>query len=316
MKPTITLVLAGLMSLVIVTGLPADEPIFVRWMVDDDPQDQTILEYWSRYEGSALTEEETVDLGTMLFHRGYPKDAVRVFRQVTKDNPKNYEAWFRIGLVEHRDGRLRTAEQAYERCLKLLTGHGWCNFYMGLLQEQTGSPKQALDFYRRAFKFAPELADPDVNPEVLYSQLQLAAQLQRRNRERFTADLPMSFVDPVGVAEVRQTFEPPPPPTAPPEPVPWAAAGETRPEKVIEVKVGEDRPTTTGGSGTPGARGRAVTARPSTSRRPAEPRTRPTPPPAGGGATSGSGAPLPPRVGAVSPEALLLPPGGDPTDLA
>ena len=47
-----------------------DDPVFVRWLEPQDPQDQTILDYWRRFTAGELSPNETVDLGTMLFHRG------------------------------------------------------------------------------------------------------------------------------------------------------------------------------------------------------------------------------------------------------
>ncbi|MCW8985131.1 MAG: hypothetical protein OQK55_07290, partial [Thermoanaerobaculales bacterium] len=58
-----------------------DEPMFVRWLVMDDPGDETIRNYWERAERDELDPLALVDLGTMLFYRGYPKDAVRVFKR-------------------------------------------------------------------------------------------------------------------------------------------------------------------------------------------------------------------------------------------
>ena len=50
-----------------------DEPMFVRWLVMDDPGDETIRNYWERAERDELDPPALVDLGTMLFYRGYPK---------------------------------------------------------------------------------------------------------------------------------------------------------------------------------------------------------------------------------------------------
>jgi tetratricopeptide (TPR) repeat protein len=177
----------------------ADEPMFVRWLVMDDPGDETIRDYWERAEREELDPPALVDLGTMLFYRGYPKDAVRIYQRALDLDPDLFEAWFRIGLVEHSEGDLDNARQAYKRCLKKLTGHGWCNFYLGLLEEQLGHSSNALYHYRRAFKFAPELADPKINPEVMTSKLALGVQLQDYDRRRFK--------------KVKQQYEPTPTPT-------------------------------------------------------------------------------------------------------
>lgn len=210
----------------------ADEPMFVRWLVMDDPGDQTIRDYWQRAEAGELDAPALVDLGTMLFYRGYPKDAVRMYKRALDLDKDLYEAWFRIGLVEHSESNLNNAQQAYERCLKKLTGHGWCNFYLGLLEEQLGHSSDAMYHYRRAFKFAPELADPDVNPEVLASKLVLGVHLQDQERRRFKNALPIGYLEPGKVARVRQQYEPTPTPD--PTPTPMPATAQTTPWETRE----------------------------------------------------------------------------------
>jgi tetratricopeptide (TPR) repeat protein len=217
----------------------ADEPMFVRWLVMDDPGDETIRDYWERAEREELDPPALVDLGTMLFYRGYPKDAVRLFKRALDLDPDLYEAWFRIGLVEHSEGDLDSARQAYKRCLKKLTGHGWCNFYLGLLEEQLGHSSNALYHYRRALKFAPELANPRVNPEVMASELMLGAQLQDQDRRRFKDSLPMPYLEPGKVERVRQRYEPTPTPEPEETPETTAAAGTPQ----SEMQQTQPRPT-------------------------------------------------------------------------
>jgi tetratricopeptide (TPR) repeat protein len=217
----------------------ADEPMFVRWLVMDDPGDETIRDYWERAEREELDPPALVDLGTMLFYRGYPKDAVRLFQRALDLDPDLYEAWFRIGLVEHSEGDLDNARQAYKRCLKKLTGHGWCNFYLGLLEEQLGHSSDALYYYRRALKFAPELANPKVNPEVMASKLILGVQLQDQERRRFKDTLPMPYLEPGKVERVRRQYDPTPTPQAQETP----ETEVTEPPPQSELRRARPRPT-------------------------------------------------------------------------
>ena len=236
----------------------ADEPMFVRWLVADDPGDETIRNYWERAERDELDPPALVDLGTMLFYRGYPKDALGLFQRALDLDPNLYEAWFRIGLVEHSERNLDNARQAYKRCLKKLTGHGWCNFYLGLLEEQLGHSSNALHYYRRALKFAPELADPKVNPEVLNSSLILGVQLNDQDRRRFKRSLPMPYLEPGQVNRVWRQYEPTeiPEPEEPEESVAEAPPATTesqraQPEAVPEYPVRPPRPVVQRRSPTP-----------------------------------------------------------------
>jgi hypothetical protein len=188
----------------------ADQPIFVHWLVADDPGDETIRNYWERAELDELDAPGLVDLGTMLYYRGFTKDALSMFQRGLDLDPDLYEAWFRIGLTEHSQGKLDNARQAYRRCLKKRPGHGWCNFYLGLLEEQLGHSANALSYYRKSFEHAPALANPKVNPEILTSKLALGAYLLVYDERRFEAALPMSYMEPREVRRVWRQYEPTP----------------------------------------------------------------------------------------------------------
>ena len=191
-------------------GANADEPVFVRWLLADDPGDQTINDYWGRAERGELSAPALVDLGTMLFQRGFKKDALEMFHRALDIDKDFFEAWFRIGLVEHSQGNFDNAEQAYERCLKKRPAHGWCNFYYGLLEEQRGHTTSAMEHYDRALESDAGLGNPKVNPEVLSSNLVLGAQLRNYDRKSFEHDLPMRYLQPNKVRRVYEQYEPVP----------------------------------------------------------------------------------------------------------
>jgi len=205
-------VAVGILSLSAVVAARADEPGFVRWLVADDPGDETIRDYWERAERDELAAAELVDLGTMVFYRGFPKDALKIYKSALDIDPELYEAWFRMGLAEHTLNDLDNARQAYRRCLKQRPGHAWCNFYLGLLEEQLGHSSNALMYFEKSFTHAPQLSDPKFNPAVLSSRLVLGARLRDYDQRRFEAALPMSYLQPAQIRRVRRRYEPTPTP--------------------------------------------------------------------------------------------------------
>jgi len=227
----------GLALLMLVFDVAASDPIFVKWLVIDDPGDETIRLYWQRAEAGELSAPELVDLGTMLFYRGWPNSAVDYFKQALKMDKELSEAWFRMGLVEHHSGDLAAARSAYKKCLKLQSGHAWANFYLALLEEQSGDAAAAMKHFETAFQHAPELADPRINPEILSSRLQLGAQVEYFDSERFEKTMPMPFLDPAAVRKTTKRFEQTPTPSPAPEPTPVPKV-ESRPSPTPDPTAG------------------------------------------------------------------------------
>lgn len=266
------------------------------WLVPGDPTDETIRDYWERADRGELDADSLVDLGTLIFDRGHPDEAIGFYKQALKVDSGMYEAWFRIGLVEHSLGNLDNAEQAYGRCLKKRPGHAWCNFYYGLLEEQLGHPKKAMERYEQAFKEAPRLADPAFNPEVMSSRLAVGATLMSYDQERFEEMAPMRLLRPDLVKDVLRSYEPAPVDEPPPEAVsdePQAPTGTAAPSV-------QPTPEAVAPPPRPAAPARRVPTRP-----PA------TPVPSGSGAgasrdESPYGAPMPPITN-TSDEARIRP---------
>lgn len=287
-------------------------PVYVHWLVPGDPGDETIREYWERSRRGELSPAGLVDLGTMLFERGYPKDALEMYREALHRDKTLYEAWFRIGVVEHRAREYEDARHAYQECLDLMSGHGWCNFYLGLLEEQTGHPTKALEHFEKAYEHAPALADPKVNPEVLQSKLQVGAAVKQSSEERFTAAAPLAFLEPQQVQEVRQQYLP----TATPSPTPTAAPVATPTPLARAVRPTPAASPRSGATATPGATGADNEAAPSSRVRPRRPSgtsPQPTPGPIDENSPYGVRRPsdssgiVTGGVRSVSPEASLHP---------
>jgi tetratricopeptide (TPR) repeat protein len=296
----------AVVAVVVVVGFAiaarAGEPMFVRWLVADDPGDETIRDYWQRAESGQLEPPEMVDLGTMLFYRGFPKDAIRTYREALDADPDLFEAWFLIGLVEHSRGELQDARKAYRRCLKKRPGHGWCNFYYGLLEEQLGNGSKALYYYELAFKHAPELADPKVNPELLSSRLALGAQLREAKKGSFKSNLPMRYLQPNKVKQAGESrAEKPASATPEAASAPEAALESTPPPAETAVPMAAPQPTA------PPAQPSALPEPPA---RRVPTRTPATPQPADGQDTGAPQTEAPygaPAVPQTSDEALLVP---------
>ena len=152
---------------------------------------------------------------------------------------------------------------------------------------------------------APELSDPSINPEVLYSKLAIGAMVRHHEGQRFSQGLPMAFLEPATVEAVRSRFVPdaavtPPEPGQPP-------SAPTIEEPVEEPAVKQAKPAEEPAPATPPARLRP--GAPDEGLRPRRPRTMPgirernepqTPGNQAGSSPAGGGTA--PRIPNVSPE--------------
>jgi len=302
----VTALLAALAATVAVDAVDKD-PAFLRWLDGSQPLDAAIGHYWERALSDELTAIEWVDLGTMLFERGFPKDAIEAFRAAADLEPEMTEAWLRTGLVYQKRGEPNRARRAYGTCLDIRPGHGWCNFYLGLLEERDGNPERAVERFETAFRHAPALADPEVNTELLYSKLALAAKIEHYRGERFEVMAPMGYLEPDRIRRIQRELAPvaapsqaPPSVEAPPSEPPASAApvgsARTLPGPSPEPAAGTERAAP---RDSPWAvRGRSTG-------RVAPPETAPPPDPTPKRRPTGEGTPF--HIRDVSPEARLAP---------
>jgi tetratricopeptide (TPR) repeat protein len=291
-------VFAVIIGTAVGAGSASDETSIPNWLVAGDPVDETIRDYWERADRGELDADSLVDLGTLIFDRGHPDEAIVFYKQALKVDSEMYEAWFRIGLVEHTRGDLDNAEQAYSRCLKKRPGHAWCNFYYGLLEEQLGHPTKALKRYEQAFRKAPRLADPAFNPEVRSSRLALGARLTTYDEERFEEQMPMRLLRPDLVNEVLRSYEPSPVEDPSPEAEPEA----TEPAASAAPPVAQPTPAAASPKPRPAPPARRVPTRPAATPVPTSPE------PEGSGGETPFGAPMAP-IANTSDEAHLRPAG-------
>ncbi|HUF18992.1 MAG TPA: hypothetical protein VMS12_13185, partial [Thermoanaerobaculia bacterium] len=115
-----------------------DEPFYGRYMDPANPTDQQILlrvDALRQNPDSAVLHNE---LGSLLLHRRFPKDAEREFQRATFSDPKFYPAWYNLALVRLSRNDRSGADQALRRTLDLKPGHASAHFQLGLIEEGRG----------------------------------------------------------------------------------------------------------------------------------------------------------------------------------
>lgn len=211
--------------LVLTLATLASGMVFERFLSPDRPKDRAIMNYMALEQAGKATSTDLANLGVLILEKGFPNDAEYYLREALKLDEDNYEAAYRLGLVLQRQGHDFKAARCYKKTLKIRPGYAEARFMLALAEERCGLRDAAITDYVRAYRHAPDLANPEVNPLVYDSQLQTEAAL-KYYQERVTAStLKVTSIDPAAVRQMMQvkaaragTPVPEPVPQASPEP--------------------------------------------------------------------------------------------------
>lgn len=148
-----------------------EEPFYGRYMDPANPTDREILTRVDALRQSPDSAPLHNELGSLLLHRRFPKDAEIEFRRATFSDPDFYPAWYNLALVRLSRDDVAGADQALRRTLDLRPGHAQAHFQLGLIEEQRGRRERAVNHYAQAFTINRALLDVRVNPQILDSEL-------------------------------------------------------------------------------------------------------------------------------------------------
>jgi tetratricopeptide (TPR) repeat protein len=189
---------------VLILATAASGSVFERYLSPDRPADRAIMNYLALAKSGRASSMDLADLGVLIFEKGFPGDAEDYLKAALKLDKHNYEAAYRLGLVLQRQGRDREAVRYYKMTLKQRRGYAEARFMLAMAEERCGRREAAIRDYAKAYRYAPQLADPKKNPLVYDSHLQIEAVLRHYQESAGTSTLPVTEIDP---AEVRRMME-------------------------------------------------------------------------------------------------------------
>jgi tetratricopeptide (TPR) repeat protein len=190
------------------------------------PEERAIAGYLQLEKEGKAGARDLAELGVLLAGKGETAAAESHLRAAVKKDKHDFDVIFRLALFLHREGRPREAVRYYSKALHERPDP-YARFMLALAEERCGRRRTAIRHYAEAFHARPELASPEKNPLVYYSDLVLEAQLARYHSEESQAGVDLSPLDP---AAVRRMMEASPPAPAP-QPTPAATAPAPPPPK-------------------------------------------------------------------------------------
>ena len=84
------------------------------------------------------------DLGNLLLLAQKPAEAEAAYRRALELDADKVSALFNLGLLLQQRGDLKGAMQLYQRALKVEPDHAWAHYQLGAIHESLRQPSRAI----------------------------------------------------------------------------------------------------------------------------------------------------------------------------
>ncbi len=206
------------------------------------------------------------DLGNLLLLARRADEAEAAYRRAGELDPERVSALFNLGLLVQQKGERREALELFDRVLEREPRHAWAHYQKGAIYEAWGREAPAVRSYAEAFALDPQLAFPDVNPHVLDNRLVTQAMLRAYRQEGQAPQAPAVYEDPQRIASLlvpRTTPAPERQEVAADEPAAAAAPAAAVGSPTVLRERNLDRGNSSGQVSSPGSAGRRAPSAPS-----------------------------------------------------
>ena len=113
------------------------------------------------YENDPNSEEiKKMLINTLFDYGGYLNDyytmeyeeAKQSFEKITILSPKNYRAYYNLGIAYFNLGQMDNAKNSFEKALTIKPDYKYCLYNLGLIYEDLEQFEEALNYYEQALK--------------------------------------------------------------------------------------------------------------------------------------------------------------------
>ena len=208
---------------------PYESPFYAKYLNTGSTLDTQINRTLDEIRANPSSPRLHNELGALLVHKGFPKDAEREFERALNLDDDYYPAWYNLGLVRASRGEDFLARHAFRRTVDLKPGHAAALFQLGLIEEQRKHVDRAVHYFAKAYSINPALLDVQVNPRILDSKL-TALVLLKLYPQKHAKETMQFHGTPSGYRE--RSPDPAPSPEAPPSKIVPPAPAPTDPSQI------------------------------------------------------------------------------------
>jgi len=147
------------------------DPFYARYLRQDNNLDRQIRQRLDYLKGEPSSARMHNELGSLLVHKGFPKDAAREFKRAIASDNEFYPAWYNLALLQQAGGDEAGSLRSLRKTVDLKPGHPSAHFQIGLVYEKKGKKDEAVEHYAKAIAINQSILDVRSNPRVLDSEL-------------------------------------------------------------------------------------------------------------------------------------------------
>lgn len=103
--------------------------------------------------------DENFESAKKLFNADGYKEAIRLLKKVTKDEPSNAEAWALLGDCYASLGKNKNAIMAYKKVIGINPEHADAIFRLGVNYTRLDNHANAIEAYKEVIRIQPEHAE-------------------------------------------------------------------------------------------------------------------------------------------------------------
>ena len=122
-------------------------------------------------EKKNLTTKETFDLAVKKHQNNYFQIAEKLYKEILKTNPDQFESNFALGTLLAQTKRFDLAKPFLQKAIQINPNYAAAHSTLGNIQRELGEQQKAISSYQKAIQISPNYASAYNNLAIMFREL-------------------------------------------------------------------------------------------------------------------------------------------------
>ena len=141
--------------------------------------EKELAELESKKNSFGLDKQQTLDLAAAYIHYKMDKKAEEVVDEFITKNPDNARAFAIKAFIFFQRNEKETSKEYFEKVAAIEENHYAANYFLGMMSEEAKEVLKAIEYYKKALKTYPRVANPQNN--LYYKIVELYDSLDKKD---------------------------------------------------------------------------------------------------------------------------------------